>query len=535
MKKFLLLTFVMGLAAVIAAQDYNNHAQITRRAQALRDKYPDKVQLKSLGKTTGGHDIWLLTIGKGETSKHPAIAITGGVDGRHLLGVEMAMGIAENLLTQPDIDVVLSQNTYYVFPNVNPNATEQYFAPLRYERTLNGRKTDNDRDGKIGEDPYEDLNNDKIITKMRVESPKGNYIESSVDSKVLVLADPAKGETGKYLLLTEGIDNDKDGSFNEDGEGGVNFNKNFTFMYKNFQPESGDWAVSEVESKAVADFLYDAFNVHSILSFSLHNNISKATKAYSTRPTGTGTGAGGENSEDSKIYNYVSSLYKKAVPDTTGTIAFPTEGGEFHTWGYQHYGRYSFATSAWWPVSSDRATRGNLELMYLNWAAANEITNTFVPWTVVKHPDFPTNKVEVGGIMPYALYNPPYAKVKELAEQHTSFVKELTQAAPKISIVEFKKETLDGNISRVTLVIKNDGVMPTITQIGERSYYLKYVTTQLNLSSGQSLIQGNLKTTTPVLKGGATAEFSWLIKGRGKLKVEAGTPTAGYATEEITL
>ena len=532
MKKLLLLTLIVGFATVASAQDYGNHTQITRRAQALRDKYPDKVQLKSLGKTAGGHDVWLLSLGKGEMAKHPAIAILGGVDGRHLLGVEMAMGIAENLLAQPDIDAVLAANTYYIFPNVNPDATEQYFAPLKYERTVNARQTDSDRDGTAGEDPFEDLNNDKMITKMRIESPKGTYIESAVDPRVLVLANPAKGETGKYLLLSEGIDNDKDGFFNEDGEGGVNFNKNFTFMYKNFQPEGGDWAVSEVESRAVADFLYDAFNVHTILSFSLHNNLSRAVKAFSTRQTGYGP----ENVDDTNIYSYVSSLYAQSVSDVANTTALPADGGEFHTWGYQHYGRYSFATPAWWPVSSDRATEGNLELTYLNWAAANGLTDVFIPWTVINnHPDFPGQKVEVGGIRPHMMYNPPYTMVSELAKKHTSFVTELTKAAPRISIVTFKKETLDKNISRVTLVVKNNGVMPTINQIGERSYYLKFITTQLKLGPGQSLIQGNRKITRPVLKGGETVEITWIVQGSGTLGVETGTPTAGYASAQTTL
>jgi len=531
MKKVLLLAVVMGMVAVLPAQDYSNHARITQRAQTLRDKYPDKVQLKSLGKTAGGHDVWILTLGKGESSKHPAMAIVGGVDGRHLLGVEMAIGIAENLLTQPDIDATLEKNTFYIFPNVNPDATESYFAPVRVERTLNGRATDNDRDGLMGEDPYEDLNNDKMITQMRVESPKGTYIESPVDPRVLVLANPSKGELGKYLLLSEGIDNDKDGLFNEDGEGGVNLNRNFTFMYKNFQPESGDWAVSEVESKAVADFLFDAFNVHTVLSFSLHDNISKATKAFSTRQAGYGP----ENSDDSNIYSYVGSVYHQVVTANTNTTALPTEGGEFHTWAYQHYGRYSFVTSAWWPTTSNKEAEGNLELTYLSWALDNGLTDLFVPWTAVNnHPDFPNNKVEVGGIKPHLMYNPPYALVPELAHQHTDFVSKLTQAAPRISIVTFVKETLDKNISRVTLVVKNEGVMPTINQIGERSYFLKYITTQLKLGSNQTLIQGNAKVTQPV-HGGETAELTWLIQGSGPLGVETGTPTAGYANAQITL
>ena len=303
-------------------------------------------------------------------------------------------------------------------------------------------------------------------------------------------------------------------------------------MYKNFQPQGGDWAVSEVETKAVADFLYDAFNVHTILSFSLHNNLSKAAKAFSTRLTGFGP----ENSDDSHIYSYVSSLYNKWVPAIANTVALLAEGGEFYTWGYQHYGRYSFTTPAWWPLSTNKATEGNLELTYLNWAEANNVTDVFIPWSVIaNHPDFPGHKVEIGGIKPHVIYNPPYAMVNELVSQHTAFVHELTKAAPRLSIVSFKKEALDGNISRIVLEIKNEGLMPTINQVGERSYYLKFITTRLSLASGQSLIQGNRQVTKPVLKGGETTQFTWLIQGRGTLKVETGTPTAGYATAQITL
>ena len=531
MKKLLITTLIMGFAVMLSAQDYGNYTQITGRAQALKNKYPDKVQLTSLAKTTTGKDIWVLTLGKGETAKHPAIAIVGGVDGRHLLGVEMAIGVAEKLLAQQDIDDILAKNTYYIFPNVQPDATEQYFAPLRYERRLNAKATDNDRDGTTGEDPYEDLNGDKMITKVRVLSPKGNYIESSVDPRALFPADPSKGEVGKYLFISEGIDNDKDGLFNEDGEGGVDFNKNFTFMYRYFHPEAGEWQISEIETRAVADFLYDAFNVHSVVSFGLHNNISKASKVFMT----TASGVGRENSEDTKIYGFVSSLYNKHVPDIANTSALPAEGGEFYTWAYQHYGRYSFVTPAWWATSKEREVADNYVLTYLKWAEANNVTDIFVPWAPINHPDFPDGGAEVGGIKPHVMYNPPFSMVSKLSDEHTAFLKELTKAAPQLSIEGFKKETLDKDISRVTLTIRNNGVMPTLNQIGARSYYLKYITVQLKFASGQSLIQGNAKVTHPVLNGGESTEFTWLIKGSGKLGVEAGTPTAGYKTSEVTL
>ena len=537
MKKILCITFAIFLVCNSFAQDYDNYSQISQRVRALKDKYPDKAQFKSLGKTAGGKDIWVITLGKGETDKHPAIAIVGGVDGQHLLGVEMVMGLAERLLAQPNIDALLNANTFYIFPNVSPDATEQYFAKLRYERTVNARNTDNDRDGLINEDPFEDLNNDGLITKMRVESPKGTHIESSKDPRVLIPADPAKGEIGKYLVLSEGIDNDKDGLFNEDGEGGVNFNRNFTFGYQNFKPETGEHAVSEIENIAVADFLYDAFNVHTVLSFSLNNNLSEATRVYMT--TNTGVNRNQENTGDGKIYGYVNNLYTKSVPEMANVTAIPPdEGGEFYTWAYQHYGRYSFVTPAWWPVLTDEKEKeitGNMELLYLKWAEKNDITDIFVPWSTIRHPDFPDNKVEVGGIKPFVMYNPPYNMVSKLIDSHLEFVGALTETAPRFAIIELKKDILDKDLSRVTLTIKNEGLMPTINQIGERSYFLKYVTIQLKPASRQSLIQGNLKVTRPVLNGGETAEYTWLVRGSGKLIIEAGCPTAGYATAEIVL
>ncbi len=536
MKKFIFLTIAYCLVLPVSAQDYSNYLQLTQRMRTLRDKHPDKVQLKSLGKTEGGKEVWVITLGKGETEKKPAMAIVGGVDGRHLLGVEVAMGIAEKMLSLPAIDAILAANTFYYFPNVQPDATEQYFAPLRYERTVNARYTDNDRDGSFNEDPYDDLNNDRMITKMRVESPKGTFIESPKDPRVMIPADAAKGETGKYLVMSEGIDNDKDVLFNEDGGGGVNFNRNFTFGYKNFQPESGEHAVSEVESRAVAEFLYDAFNVHTVISFSLNNNLSEATKVYMT--TNTGVRREQENAGDSKIYSFVNSLYTKAVPGMINTTGQPAEGGEFYTWAYQHYGRYSFATPAWQPVLADEKDKeitGNPELLFLRWAEKNEVKDVFVPWLTVNHPDFPDSKVEVGGIKPFVMYNPPFAMVPKIVDDHLAFLTALAEAAPRFAILVFKKEALEKDIFRLTLTVKNSGVMPTINQIGERSYYLKYVTIQLKMASKQTLLQGNAKVTKPVLNGGETAEFTWLVRGSGKITIEAGCTTAGYATTDIVL
>ena len=263
MRRSLFVSLFVLLSAGISAQEYSNYADQTRRVNALAKAYPTLASVTSIAKTNGGKDIWLLTIGSGKTESKPAIAVIGGTEGNHLLGTEMAIGFAENLLKASGSDSIknkLAKTTYYVFPNMSPDAMEQYFGKLKYERNGNATETDDDRDGKLNEDGFDDLDGNGKITMMRVESPIGDYKLHPDDPRVMIKADATKGEKGKYILLTEGIDNDKDGLLNEDGEGGIAFNRNLTYKHNTFAPGSGDFPASEKETRALLDFLYDANN-----------------------------------------------------------------------------------------------------------------------------------------------------------------------------------------------------------------------------------------------------------------------------------
>ena len=94
------------------------------------------------------------------------------------------------------------------------------------------------------------------------------------DPRVMIKADISKGEKGTHKIFTEGIDNDKDGQFNEDGEGGVWFNKNLGYRHPSFSPGAGEFAASEPETIAILDTLYNLFNVFSVVSFGNNNNLS---------------------------------------------------------------------------------------------------------------------------------------------------------------------------------------------------------------------------------------------------------------------
>ncbi|HZH54029.1 MAG TPA: M14 family metallopeptidase [Sphingobacteriaceae bacterium] len=565
MNKLIMLfcTVLLGSNFLYAQTDYTNRQRLGQRVAALQSSHPNLVKTQSLAKTVGGSDIWLITIGTGELDQKPAIAVVGGVDGKHLLGVELAMGFAENLLAdagQDEVRDLLETQTFYVFPNMSPDATEQYFASLQYERSGNARPVDYDRDGKIGEDGYDDLDGDGKITFMRIADPSGDYILNPNEPRSLIKADRSKGQMGQYLLYSEGIDNDKDGSFNEDGDEGIRFNMNNTYNYKNFLPGAGEHAVSEVENRALYDFLYDAFNVYTVVTFGPMNNLSHPMQASARGGSAPQAAQGGRgfgmptgritswSTVDAQANSYVSEQYK----ELTGTKDAPrtTAGhGDFSEWAYYHYGRLSFSTPGWWvpKVASEGSERGGAANRagggsvedpvadYLKWAASEGITGTFTDWKAIDHPDFEGKEVEVGGVHPFVLHNPPFHMVSDIVEKHTDFVKALAENAPFIKFTDVKTERIDNGLTRVTAKVHNTGQFPTLSQAGIRSQFLKLIAVRVNLTGNQRVVSGRPIQTVGAINGGEHVELSWLIQGSGRVTIEAGSPNTGSDRVEVSL
>src|SRR5205085_7544642 len=117
-----------------------------------------------------------------------------------------------------------------------------------------------------------------LITWMRIQDPEGEYILDPVDPRLMMKADKSKGETGAWKLLTEGRDDDHDGAFNEDGPGGVNFNRNFPYNYKFFTPDAGINQVSEIETRVLADFVVDHPNIAIVFTFGAADNLVQTPK-----------------------------------------------------------------------------------------------------------------------------------------------------------------------------------------------------------------------------------------------------------------
>ncbi|MCH7401241.1 M14 family metallopeptidase [Belliella kenyensis] len=519
-------------ATTMAQGEYPTLSQVNQRLQAISGS-GSPAKLTSLTKTEGGKDIWVLKVGKGDMDNKPGIAVVGGVEGFHVLSVELALQFAEKLVREHADK--LEQTTFYVFPNMSPDAYEQYHASLKYERRGNAVKVDHDRDGQVSEDGYEDLNKDGFITMMRVESPMGDYITLENDDRVLIKSDRSKGQRGSYMLLPESRDKDKDGKFGEDLAEGIAFNKSLTYKFPIFEPLAGDFAVSQVESRALLDYLFEQWNIFSIVTFSPANNLSTPLKhnAGDARKRVLTTIL----NKDAAINSMVSGIYNETVSQKAHNQNNQGTDGDFFQWAYFHFGRLSFSTPGWWipeVKDADGKAISNPQANFLAWAEQEGINDVFVPWTVVDHPDFPGQKVEVGGIKPFVMHNPPFSKVAEIADEHTSFILKLADLQPKLEFHNVKTEKLGNGLTRITADLFNNSPLPTHAELGERSRWLRKIRIDISKDK-KDLVAGEKIQLIKSVGAFEKTTLSWVVKGSGSVEIKAGAAHAGFATLNVKL
>ena len=126
-KLFFCLPVFLLLLHPAGAQEYRNHAQLSQKLKSLEASSAGLAKLRSITKTAGGKDIWLMEVGSGDRSAHPAIAVVGGVEGSLLFSQELAVGFIEKLLAGAKTDSIknlLATTTFYVYPSMSPDASE---------------------------------------------------------------------------------------------------------------------------------------------------------------------------------------------------------------------------------------------------------------------------------------------------------------------------------------------------------------------------------------------------------------------------
>lgn len=259
LKNYLLTTFLLAMVISqssgqnVSFKQYHNSEEILSILEQFQQNNPGKVKLHDIAESPGGTKISILEIGSDLTDV-PAIFVGANFEGNTPLATEGALKLAKMLL---DSAAYLTNKKWYILPLPNPDASKNYFADVKYNRSVNEFVINNDVDEKENEDGPDDLNNDGLITKMRVKDLEGKYIISKNDPRIMAQADPKKGERGAYKLYSEGIDNDNDDKYNEDGEGGINVGISFPHLFPKWNKDAGLWSGQTPEVYGVLRFIYD--------------------------------------------------------------------------------------------------------------------------------------------------------------------------------------------------------------------------------------------------------------------------------------
>ncbi|MDF2678891.1 MAG: Peptidase carboxypeptidase [Brevibacillus sp.] len=549
-------------------QHYPTFDEVQYWLEKWAKQYPGLVELYSAGKSLEGREIWQITITNkksGKPTEKPAMWVGANRHSGEVTTRVAALHFAQTLLTKygkdPEITRLLDSGTFYVRPVENPDGSELYLNTIQTNRSTN-RPFDNDGDGVMDDDPAEDLDSDGYSRQIRqyVGTGKGNYIKDPSDSSGRLMKQVGEGK-GDFRVLSEGIDNDGDGKFNEDGIGGLDLHRNYPENWRPMTEETGmgwtqggagEYPLSEPEMRSVVLFLLDNPNI------SVVETMDTSVPMH-LRPPSTSKSEESMFPEDLKYYLHfdkkgqelsgypwagdVYYTYSTRNGGTEGTPLF----GHSPDWGYFQYGTIWYGDELWGKQEYVEDYNGDgkkdeLDQLWMNDHLQGVKGKLFQNWKAIEHPQL--GKVEVGGWNPkFWNQNAPAGPMLQKAvEKQTGFNLELAKSLPMLAVKDTSvKKNADGTTT-INVTVANEGFLPDALKQAWLVKIVRKGTAAIELSDGLTLSDENAKPTLDAgFFGGALDEeervktFSWTVKGSGKATVTIRSTRGGTVTVDVPI
>lgn len=460
---------------------YHSEEVVTGWMKRWAEKYPDLIDLYVVGESFEGRPIWQMTFTNkkaGKDTDKPAAFFEGGRHSGEVTGTECVLFLAKFLLdnygNDPEVTHLLDTKTIYLKPINNPDGHNLYMKTAQSNRST-VRPEDNDNDGLLDEDSPEDLDGDGMILTMRwKDEKKGNMIPDPKDSSGRIMKRVDAGK-GIYLTASEGIDNDGDGRINEDGPGGLDLHRNYP---ENWRPRteatgrgftqggSGDYPMSENETKAVVMFLLDHPNVYVV------NSMDTSVPMHLRPPSTSGSGERmyPEDLEWYKLFDKIGKEktgYEKAgdvYNDYGSGVPLFGHGPDF---GYFYFGAIWYGDEIWNGARyKDYNNDGEKDqLDQLRWDDEENDGSGFREWKPAKHPVY--GDIEIGGFDPkFFSQNPPAKHLEPWVRNEAMFNLEMAKHLPELAwdnveVKKLKSWKTDSADFQVKVSFRNTGQLPT--------------------------------------------------------------------------
>lgn len=593
----MILTTLLATLALAAPQGQVapvplvDHKQLRIATTRLATEYPNLLTVLPIGESREGRPIEALRLAAGElTPGRPAILLVAGLDGPWAwtsgLALHHVRSLAEGYTgrdaggsseSKAAIRGLLDTTTLYVVLRANPDAAEARFQKPLLARFATGYDVDNDRDGQRGEDGPEDVNGDGLITWMRVPDPEGEWIADPTDGRAHKRADRAKGERGKWKILPEGRDRDRDELVAEDPARDAIVNRNFPHRWTEHDAAAGLFPTDEPETRALADYVLAHPDIALVVTYgALDNLVDPAKPIADDAPSVKRIPPSGTRQSDADALAELAQRYKeltgskavtpKATDRDRGEIA---RDGSFQSWCHHDRGLWTLDLALWSvpldtpepkseteaagdEASTDEETTDAVEdegepkpkpakdekpsddVKRLRWFdTLAEAEPRFLPWTAVQHPDL--GPVEIGGFAPYATIEPPAEVLTELAAKELEFLISLGGALPRVRVIDCTYKRVHDDLYEVEAAIESTGLLPVHSRAASLTQTPRPIRVAIELPRGARVLAGRAERLLSELPGAARREeLTWLVGGAtdetfdpGAIRIVADTDHAG--------
>jgi hypothetical protein len=575
-------------------ENYHTYTATVKYLKSVSQTYPSITKLLEIGKSTMGRSIYVLVISNTKTGTtidaqvplgnmrkegvknvtpmepyqgKPGHWICGSTHGNEFTGTEVCLYTIDKLVSvygeDEEITRLVDNQAFYICPVVNPdglyNSLEKGIAQRQ-----NSMKKDDDGDGKVNEDTYDDLNGDGLITQFRYPDPNGSYVMDDEDPRLMIrLRSNQKTDKPRYSVITEDKDNDGDGRRGEDREAGIDLNRNYPEGWWNdtMPGGTGDYPTSAPEIQAIAEFFMNHTNI--LMAQNFHTS-----GGFTYRPMGTAPHTA-LHPKDVAVFDMIMGkkyleiigeevpeawqspaklpALKEKLRETSDNKYAIARGyvlprgwrvsynedrdqrynyGMATDWMYVQLGIYALTTELWNPMrdipglpqfegeeaylQSQRAVMKYVDEKYGE--------KLFIPWKKFNHPEL--GEGEIGGLLPVARNNAfPGDPLRHVCENHYQF--ELFRAGlqPDIVITDAEAKVLytANNTNEAAVTQRGDSV--TISKGKSKGRY--------KIVEVTAVIENKGKLATHLARGAQLPknreDVVWLIGERGRITYIQGS------------
>lgn len=516
---------------------YHDNKQIEQFCKDLQKAYPNLVKYESIGKSYEGRDIFVLSVSdlkKGDVNRKPAMWIDGNIHANELQGSEIAMYtawyLAENFHQVPFIQELLEDKVFYIAPTINPDSRDYFiYEPNSMHSSRTGRMPfDNDGDGLIAEDLYDDLDGDGHIVMMRRKSKTGRYKVDPENANRMILVKP--GEVGEYEMLGfEGIDNDGDGLVNEDITGTYDPNRDWGWNWQPNYVQNGAlyYPGTLPETMAVKNFFFNHPNIAGAQSYHNYGGMilrgpgaAQDEKYYSRKDVQVYDAIGKTGERMLPGYDYIV-IHKDLYTVFGGEIDFFALGRGIYTFSNELMTTYKLFNE-----KSEGGFRNNDE--YYEFDKLLLFGDAYVPWKEFDHPQF--GKIEIGGAKKNYTRNHPGFLLLEDAHRNAAFTIYHAHHMPKLEISGIETKSLGNNLTEIIARVWNSRIIPTHSDHDVKNNVNRpdYIRLEgADVITGMRVLDNDFNVTVeqkykpeqieiPTIDGMSEVRVKWIIKGNPK-------------------